>query len=301
MDFLLDHEATLREWAFFGALVVMLGWESFAPRRTQGRHSVAARWLGNGALLVLDSIILRWCFPVLAMGVAFLAEQRGWGLFNQLAFPGFVAVAASVLLLDLLSYARHRLFHAIPWCWRFHRVHHSDQDVDWSTGVRFHPFEAVVTASLRVLFVVILGAPAVAVLIFELLTAATAPFQHGNVVLPEAADRWLRRLLVTPDMHRVHHSVIRRETDSNFGVVFPWWDRLLGTYRKDPLLGDAHMQLGIGEFSHARYDRLHWLLAMPFMSSQPSAGAHTHRRRVDHPPLPEEKPPARRRSIGAAS
>jgi len=289
MDSLLDHEATLREWAFYGALLLMLGWESLAPRRTRLRGATAVRWIGNVVLVVLNSIILRWCFPIVALGLAFVVEQRGWGLFNQLSIPGVAAVAVSVLLLDLVSYARHRLFHAIPWCWRFHRVHHSDRDVDWSTGVRFHPFEAAVTALVRMFAIVMIGAPPLAVLLFELLIAATAPFQHGNVVLPLSADRWLRRLLVTPDMHRVHHSVITRETDSNFGVVFPWWDRLFGTYRKDPRHGHAHMQVGLSEFSDERSDRLHWLLIMPFLSNERLPEPDMECGHVDVPDVPEER------------
>jgi len=271
VEALLEHQATLREWAFYGALVAMLCWESLAPRR-QRLRAPGLRWASNGAVLVLNWLILRWLFPLLGIGVAVLAQQRGWGLFNQLTLPGVVAVLASVLLLDLWGYARHRLFHATSACWRFHRMHHSDQDVDWSTGVRFHPFEAIVSIGLRLLVVVAIGAPPLAVLLTEMLIAATAFFQHGNVALATAADRWLRHLLVTPDMHRVHHSVVKDETDSNFGVIFPWWDRLFGTYRQDPAHGHGNMRVGLDEFADPRHIRLHWMLAMPFLSAREDSG-----------------------------
>ncbi len=266
MEFLLEHEPKLREWAFYGPLVLMLCWEFLAPRRIRARP-ILTRWFSNVAVAVLNAIALRWFFPILALGLAIVAQQRGWGLFNQLSLPSPVTIVASVLLLDLLAYVRHRLFHAIPACWRFHRMHHSDQDVDWSTGLRFHPFEAIITAVVRMLLVVVLGTPPEAVLMLELLVAVTALFQHGNVELPEFADRWLRYVLVTPDMHRVHHSVTKRETDSNYGVVFSCWDRLLGTYREYPMHGQALMQVGLTELADPRHINVHWMLALPFLST----------------------------------
>jgi sterol desaturase/sphingolipid hydroxylase (fatty acid hydroxylase superfamily) len=265
MDSLLDHEPSMRAWAFYGPLFIVLCWEILAPRRLRSRPMLT-RWFGNLAVAVLNAVALRWLFPILALGLAVLAQQREWGLFNQLSLSGPVIVGVSVLVLDLVDYLRHRLFHAIPVCWRFHRMHHSDQDVDWSTGLRFHPFEPAVTTIVQLLVVVLVGTPPESVLLFELLVVVTALFQHGNVALPETVDRWLRRILITPDMHRVHHSVIKKETDSNFGVVFPWWDHLLGTYRNQPENGHTQMQVGLTEFSDPRHMELHWMLALPFLT-----------------------------------
>jgi sterol desaturase/sphingolipid hydroxylase (fatty acid hydroxylase superfamily) len=198
-----------------------------------------------------------------AVGLAAAASERGWGLLNQLDLPPWLALAAAVIALDLVIYIQHVLFHAVPALWRLHRMHHADLDFDVTTGARFHPLEILVSAGIKLAAVAVLGPAALAVLVFEVLLSATAMFNHGNVRLPVAADRWLRRLVVTPDMHRVHHSAVPAETSRNFGFCLPWWDRLFGTYLAQPAAGHERMRIGIAEFRDAAELRLHRMLLQP--------------------------------------
>jgi sterol desaturase/sphingolipid hydroxylase (fatty acid hydroxylase superfamily) len=213
---------------------------------------------------VLDTVLVRLVFPTAAIGVALLAETRGWGLFEAVQAPAWLAVIASVILLDLAIYLQHVLFHAVPVLWRLHRMHHADLEVDVTTGVRFHPVEILLSMAIKLGVVAALGTPAAAVLIFEVLLNATSMFSHGNVRLPERFDSVLRRIVVTPDMHRVHHSVVPRETNSNFGFNLPWWDRLFGTYRGEPAAGHEGMTIGIEQFRDPRELRLDRMLLQPF-------------------------------------
>ncbi|HEX7063241.1 MAG TPA: sterol desaturase family protein, partial [Woeseiaceae bacterium] len=249
------HEPVLRLGAFLGVLSVMALWEAVAPRRPQ-RYRRRQRWPHNLLLVALDTLAVRLIFPLAAVGAALIATEHGWGLLNALTLPPWLALPVAVLALDFVIYLQHRLFHAVPWLWRLHRVHHADLEFDVTTGVRFHPLEILLSMGIKLAAVVALGAPALAVLIFEVLLNATSLFNHGNVRLPERLDRVLRLFLVTPDMHRVHHSIVRRETDSNFGFNLPWWDRLLGTYRAQPAAGHLGMTIGIEQFREARELRL---------------------------------------------
>lgn len=251
MQSILAQEATLRLTVFIGVLAAMAAWELVAPRRRQEIPRVL-RWTNNLALVVIDTIILRLSFPILAVGLALLAEKGGWGLFNTLDLPLWLSVLLSMLLLDLAIYLQHVLFHAVPALWRLHRMHHADLEFDVTTGLRFHPVEILLSMVIKLTVVAALGAPAVAVLIFEVLLNATAMFNHANIRLPAGADRVLRWFVVTPDMHRVHHSVIPAETNSNFGFNLPWWDRLMGTYRAQPKAGHDGMTIGIEQFRTAR-------------------------------------------------
>jgi sterol desaturase/sphingolipid hydroxylase (fatty acid hydroxylase superfamily) len=262
-EILLTHEAALRLGAFAGVLATMALCELLAPRRRQavGRR---ARWPGNLGVVVLDTVLVRLVFPTAAIGVALLAETRGWGLFEAVQAPAWLAVIASVILLDLAIYLQHVLFHAVPVLWRLHRMHHADLEVDVTTGVRFHPVEILLSMAIKLGVVAALGTPAAAVLIFEVLLNATSMFSHGNVRLPERFDSVLRRIVVTPDMHRVHHSVVPRETNSNFGFNLPWWDRLFGTYRGEPAAGHEGMTIGIEQFRDPRELRLDRMLLQPF-------------------------------------
>ena len=259
---LLANEPILRLAVFLGVLLVMAGWELAAPRRRQEIPRVL-RWTNNLALVVVDTIILRLTFPILAVGLALMAEGRGWGLFNVLDLPLWLAVLLSILLLDLAIYLQHVLFHAVPGLWRLHRMHHADLEFDVTTGLRFHPVEIVLSMVIKLAVVSALGAPAVAVLVFEVLLNATALFNHANVRLPAGLDRVLRWVVVTPDMHRVHHSVIPAETNSNFGFNLPWWDRLLGTYRAQPKAGHDGMTIGIEHFRTPRDLWLDRMLVQP--------------------------------------
>jgi sterol desaturase/sphingolipid hydroxylase (fatty acid hydroxylase superfamily) len=258
-----EHEQWIRLGSFLAVLAVMAAWEMLAPRRrlTIGRR---VRWPNNLAIVALDVVLLRIVFPTAAVGVALLAEERAWGLFNAVALPPWAAVVLAVVVLDLAIYFQHVMFHAVPVLWRLHRMHHADLDFDVTTGARFHPIEIVLSMAIKMAVVAALGAPALAVVIFEVLLNATALFNHGNVRLPESLDRALRWLVVTPDMHRVHHSIAPAETNSNFGFNMPWWDRLFGTYRAQPAAGHQGMTIGIRQFRDARELRLDRLLTQPF-------------------------------------
>ena len=250
-DILLNAEAAIRLAAFLGILIGMMLWELAAPRRRQEIPRVL-RWSNNLGLVVLDTLILRLTFPILAVGLAVIGAERGWGLFNTIGAPGWVAILVSVLLLDLAIYLQHVLFHAVPGLWRLHRMHHADLEFDATTGLRFHPVEIVMSMGIKLAVVAALGPPAVAVLIFEVLLNSTALFNHANIDLPRRVDRWLRLIVVTPDMHRVHHSTDPRETNSNYGFNLPWWDRLLGTYVAQPAKGHRDMEIGIEQFRTRR-------------------------------------------------
>lgn len=264
-DFLLSHEPAVRLSAFAAVFTVMALWEVLAPRRRQavGR---AMRWPSNIGVVVLDTLLVRILFPTTAVGLALFAEAKGFGLFNAWQVHAWVAVLVSVVVLDLVIYLQHVLFHAVPALWRLHRMHHADLEFDVTTGARFHPIEIVLSMLIKLAVIGALGAPAVAVLVFEVLLNATAMFNHSNVRLPAAADRVLRWLIVTPDMHRVHHSVVERETNSNFGFNLPWWDRAFGTYRAQPAAGHEHMTIGVEEIRDPAEQRLDRMLTQPFRS-----------------------------------
>ena len=266
IDTVSTYEPLIRGGVFALVLFALAVWEIFAMRRPQ-HYLRRQRWPGNLLIVVLDTLVVRLIFPLAAVGVALVAAEQGWGLFNLLTLPPWLAVFASVVLLDLTVYFQHRLFHAVPWLWRLHRMHHADLEFDVTTGLRFHPLEILISMGIKIAVVTALGAPMLAVLIFEVLLNATSMFNHGNVALSVRIDRWLRLLVVTPDMHRVHHSIIRRETDSNFGFNLPWWDRLFGTYRDQPAAGHLGMTIGIEEFRDSRDLRLDRMLIQPFMSS----------------------------------
>jgi sterol desaturase/sphingolipid hydroxylase (fatty acid hydroxylase superfamily) len=264
----LDCELIVRLGAFAGGFLVIALWEMTAPRRARSLERWS-RWPGNVGVVVLDTLLVRVLFPTATIGVALMAEARGWGLFNLLSLPAAVSVIASVLLLDLAIWAQHALFHWLPILWRLHRMHHADLDVDVTTGIRFHPLEILLSLFIKFAVVTTLGAPALAVLIFEVLLNLSSMFNHANIRLAPRLDRIARLLVVTPDMHRVHHSISRLETDSNFGFNFPWWDRLFGTYRAQPEAGHDAMIIGIEGFRDTRELRLDRMLLQPFRGPEP--------------------------------
>lgn len=258
----LQHEALWRFVSFLAVLLVMASWEWLAPRRDRCLPW-RLRWPHNLALAAIDALLIRLLFPASALGFAVLAETRGWGLMQVTQASAWPAILATVVGLDCVIYWQHRLFHALPWLWRVHRVHHADVDLDVSTGLRFHPVEILLSMLIKAAAILLLGAPAAGVLLFEILLNATAMFNHANARLPPAADRLLRLVIVTPDMHRVHHSVRREETDSNFGFNLPWWDRLFGSYRAQPADGHRAMQIGLPVFREPAEQRLDRLLLQP--------------------------------------
>ncbi|WP_319783899.1 sterol desaturase family protein [Oceanisphaera sp. IT1-181] len=258
-----NFELWIRLGFFAGVLLMMMLWEWRSPRRPQ-LQTRGQRWPHNLLLLVINTLLVRWFFPLAAVGAALVASERGWGLFNVWPVPVWLSVVLSLLALDLLIYLQHRLLHAQPLLWRLHRVHHADVELDVTTGLRFHPLEILLSMLLKLAAVTLLGAPALAVLLFEVLLNASSMFNHANVNLPQRQDRWLRLILVTPDMHRVHHSVIPNETNSNFGFNLPWWDRLFGTYQSQPKAGQLGMTIGLTQFRAPAEQRLLQLLLQPF-------------------------------------
>jgi sterol desaturase/sphingolipid hydroxylase (fatty acid hydroxylase superfamily) len=266
-EFVLQREALLRLGCFAGVFAVMLLWENTAPKRKLSVSRVE-RWTHNIGLLLLNSLVLRLLFPAAAVGIAYSAASLGWGLFNQVDLPYWLEVTLSVLLLDLAIYLQHRLMHQLPLLWKLHRVHHADLDIDMTTGSRFHTLEILVSMLIKWLVIFLLGPALLAVLIFEILLNGMAVFNHANVRLPAKLDGLLRGLVVTPDMHRVHHSILRNETDSNFGFNLSVWDRLFNTYIDQPEKGHDGMTIGIPDFRDERQvDRLPGMLALPFVKS----------------------------------
>ena len=269
-EFVLDHEWFVRLTAFALTLVAMVIWEQVAPRRRAVLPRLR-RWKNNLALLLVDIAVARIMFPAAAVGFAIFAEANGMGVLPMLVLPYWTVIAASVVLLDLAIYLQHLVFHAVPLFWRLHQVHHADIDFDVTTGVRFHPLEILLSMGIKFLIIVTLGPPVVAVLIFETLLNVTAMFNHSNIALPNRLDQALRTLIVTSDMHRIHHSIERIETDSNFGFCFSVWDRLLGTYREAPALGQAAMIVGVAEFREPELVvTLKGMLTIPFRQKKPT-------------------------------
>jgi sterol desaturase/sphingolipid hydroxylase (fatty acid hydroxylase superfamily) len=257
------HEATTRLACFIGVFALMAIGELLWPKRARPLARTR-RWPNNITVVIIDTFLARIVLPAGATGVAFIAERHGWGLFNNVPLPRAISLIASVIILDLAIYAQHWVFHHMPWLWRLHRMHHADLDVDVTTGARFHPIEILLSLGLKAVIVIAIGAPAVSVLIFEVLLNATSMFNHTNVRIPASLEPMLRWLLVTPDMHRVHHSIVMRETNSNFGFNLPWWDRLFGTYRAQPEAGHEQMTLGLQQFRDPKELRIDRLLAQPF-------------------------------------
>ncbi len=265
--FILQHEALLRIGAFALVLGAMLAWETLAPRR-EPREPKARRWRSNLGVAVFNALLVRVLLPVGAIGVAELAAVRGWGLLNQAALDGWPAIVVALVALDLVLYLQHVVLHAVPLLARLHAAHHADPEFDASTGIRFHPLEILLSTAIKFAAIVALGAPALAVLLFELLLSSSSLFNHGNVALPTAVDRALRHALVTPDMHRIHHSVIQTERDSNYGFCLAVWDRLFGTYTVAPAGGQTGMRIGLDAHRDARVSTsFSGILAIPFRAS----------------------------------
>lgn len=262
--FLAANEPAIRLIFFIGVFAVMAIWEAVAPRRDRDIPRLL-RWPNNLGIVVLNTFLLRLAFPLAAVGFALLAAEHGWGLFNVIGAHPVIAFVASLLALDLVIYLQHVMFHAVPALWRLHRMHHADLEFDVTTGLRFHPAEILISMGIKLFAIAALGPPAAAVLIFEVLLNATSMFNHGNVRIPKSVDAILRWIVVTPDMHRVHHSIHRNETNSNFGFNLPWWDRLLGTYRAQPIDGHQSMMIGIEQFRTRRDLWLDRMLILPVL------------------------------------
>lgn len=269
-EILQSHEALFRLGAFAMTLLVMLLWEALNPRRTPllGWN----RRLNNLALVGLDVILVRLFVPIATVTMAEIAATHGWGLFNIVDAGFWPALFLSLLLMDLVIYGQHVITHYIPLLWRIHRLHHTDLDFDVTTAIRFHPIEIILSMFIKFFFIALFGAPVVAVIVFEIVLNISAMFNHSNIHIPERIDRLLRYFIVTPDMHRVHHSVIKVETNSNYGFNIPWWDYIFRTYRSQPVAGHTKMKIGLSEFQGERVIFLHWLLLQPFVSGKKESG-----------------------------
>ena len=267
-SWMLHNGIFIRVGVFLAVFGLMATWELLAARRERVVNR-GERWISNIGLIVLDTVVVRLLFRTAAVGMALTAEQLGWGLFNAVPLPYPLTVLLAVVLLDLTIYLQHVMFHALPTLWRFHMVHHADIDLDVTTGIRFHPIEMVLSMLIKMSTVALLGAPAVAVLLFEVLLVGLSMFNHANVHVPIAVEPVLRWFIVTPDMHRVHHSIEHRELNSNFGFNLSWWDRLFGTYVDQPRKGHLAMTLGLENFREARWRSLWHMFLMPLANLDP--------------------------------
>jgi sterol desaturase/sphingolipid hydroxylase (fatty acid hydroxylase superfamily) len=263
-EFVTGHEVMIRMFFFVGIFLAVALAEFIAPRRSL-TTSKASRWVGNIGIVCINSVLLRILFPAGAVGVSIWIGHQGWGIFNHIHWPFWVEVVLTVVILDFVIYLQHVMFHAVPILWRLHMMHHADMDYDVTTGNRFHPIEIIISLGIKAGVITVLGAPAVGVIIFEILLNGTSMFNHGNFFIPLGIDQVLRLLVVTPDMHRVHHSVFPSETNTNFGFNLPWWDRLCGTYKPQPLKGHEQMAIGLNQFRDPSRLTLPWMIALPFM------------------------------------
>jgi sterol desaturase/sphingolipid hydroxylase (fatty acid hydroxylase superfamily) len=267
-QFLTSYESAIRLGFFVGMFALVASWELIAPKRVL-TVSKPLRWSSNLGLIVLNTLLVRLMFPLSAVGLAAFCAANGWGALNHFQVPFWLGVPLTVIAMDFVIWLQHVVVHAVPMLWRLHRVHHVDLDYDLTTGSRFHPIEIALSMLIKVATITVLGPPVVAVVIFEVLLNAAAMFNHGNIRLPARVDRVMRWVIVTPDMHRIHHSVEEAETNSNFGFNLPWWDRLLGTYREHPRAGQEEMRIGIrGHTDLHEVARLDGMLRMPFKSDQ---------------------------------
>ncbi len=263
-EFIIYNETAIRIGVFSSLLLIIGIWELIAPRRV-AKISKLLRWFNNLTLVLLNNLILRFLFPIAATGMALFAENNGWGFFNYYEFNPLLEIIISIIFLDLIIYLQHVLVHAVPALWRLHRVHHADLDYDVTTGSRFHPIEIIISMLIKLATIIVLGPAVIAVIIFEVLLNAMAMFNHGNIGLPRIIDNFLRLFIVTPDMHRIHHSIEDDETNSNFGFNLSCWDHLFGTYRDQARKSQVNMDIGIRGFNTTQQTTwLQGLLTMPF-------------------------------------
>ena len=265
-ELLFQYESYIRLGSFFGLFVLLMIWELASPKRKllQLRRF---RWFSNIGLIVTSSVLVRFIIPTAAVGVALHVEQDNLGFLNHFDFSAVTQFILAFILMDLAIYFQHVIFHALPMFWRFHRVHHSDLDCDITTGLRFHPFEILISIIFKFVVIISIGAPVIAVVCFEIILNAASMFTHSNIKIPLSLEKIVRWTIVTPDMHRIHHSVNENETNSNFGFFISVWDRLFGTYIDKPKEGQKNMEIGLHEFRQAKWQNLRWLIYLPFVSS----------------------------------
>ena len=260
-----EYESYIRLGSFLGIFALLTIWEISSPKR-ELLHLRRFRWFSNIGLIVISSVLVRFILPTAAVGVALHVEQDNLGFLNHFDMPFAIHFFLAFILMDLAIYFQHVMFHALPMFWRFHRVHHSDLDCDITTGLRFHPFEMVISILFKFVVIISIGVPVLAVVIFEIILNAASMFTHSNIKMPLAIERIVRWFFVTPDMHRIHHSINENETNSNFGFFISIWDGLFGTYIKDPEKGHTNMQIGLRRFRKPKWQNLRWLIYLPFVS-----------------------------------
>ncbi|OQW40173.1 MAG: fatty acid hydroxylase [Proteobacteria bacterium SG_bin4] len=277
-DWIIYNELIVKLTVFFGIFFLMAVWEQLAPCRAL-IISKNLRWTNNLGLVLLNGVVLRLLFPAGGVGVAIFVQQQGWGLLNYYQISLFASIIISVVAMDFIIYLQHIMMHAVPVLWRVHRVHHADLDYDLTTGIRFHPIEIILSMLIKAAVILLLGPPVLAVVVFEVLLNAAAMFNHSNIQLPSGLDRVLRWVLVTPNMHRIHHSIKEDEANSNFGFNLPWWDRLFGTYRDQPRDDHQSMVIGISGYRNPRQvERLPGMLALPWSRDISSYAINRHNR-----------------------
>lgn len=259
-----DHEIMIRVGFFLGTLSLLGVLEYRFPKRQKFGYQ-GRRWFSNLAIVAINTSFVRLIYPLLAVDVAMIGQQRGWGLFNHFGYQGWIAFIVGVLILDFAIYLQHIVFHYVPFLWRFHKMHHADLDFDVTTGTRFHPVEILLSMGIKMGVVLLFGISYIAVLAFEVILNASSLFTHTNLNIPKQLEKVVRLVFVTPDMHRVHHSIYREETNSNFGFNLSVWDRLCGTYRSRPKDGQLDMTIGIEEFRKSKFLKLGWLFLIPFI------------------------------------
>ena len=263
IDFILENEPTVRMGFFFGTLAVIGLWEILSPRR-ELRVPKLWRWVNNLGLTFLNSFLLRFLFPILAVGMAIHAKENGWGLLNNIELPVWAAIIVAIILQDMVIYGQHVIFHHVPILWRLHKMHHADPDYDVTTGARFHPIEICLSMGIKLGLVFLLGPPVIAVILFEILLSSMAMFNHANATLPGWLDRIVRLFVVTPDMHRVHHSAVYPEFNHNFGFNLAIWDRIFGTYKASPDKGQLGMTIGLEKYQKDLRQSILWMITLPF-------------------------------------
>jgi sterol desaturase/sphingolipid hydroxylase (fatty acid hydroxylase superfamily) len=263
--FLIDNEVIVRSGSFIFVFFIMALWEKVAPRRSLNSSKIA-RWVNNLSITFFNTVAVKFVIPVTALEVAFVARKEGYGILNMMDIPSLPGGFIAIMALDLTIYCQHRLFHQVPLLWRLHRMHHTDLDIDVTTGARFHPVEILLSMLIKMSAIVLIGAPSWSVLGFEVLLNATSMFNHSNIFISQDIDRIVRLFIVTPDMHRVHHSVIIQETNSNYGFNLSWWDRLFNTYKDQPSRGHNAMTIGLANYRDLKYLTLPWMLVTPFLA-----------------------------------
>ena len=262
----MENNGIIRLFSFVLIFMLIAFWEIVKPRRTL-TTSKKLRWFNNLSIIAINPFLLNLLFPVLAVGMARTVQVNEWGLLNYFDLPYPTSLIAGFVVLDLIIYLQHIMFHAVPLLWRLHMVHHADLDIDLTTGLRFHPVEIALSMVVKMMVIAALGPPVASVLVFEVVLNGTAMFNHGNIAMHQALDRWLRWFVVTPDMHRVHHSVIIRETNSNYGFNLSVWDRMFGTYQGQPRKGHIDMVIGLSQFREEKKLTLPWLLILPIIGN----------------------------------